>query len=516
MANKTITMSKIRQILRLYTQGKSKLFISVHTGVARNTVKKYLRQFNEQPLTFEAINEFNDEDLEQLFGKEPLPVPSDRYEKLQAFFPRLDKELKRTGVTLEMLWKEYLKEHPDGYRHSQFGYYYNLWLRKVNPVMYIVHKAGDKMYVDFAGEKLPLTDKDTGEITEAEIFVAILGASQLTYVEATTSQQKEDFIIACENALYYFGGVPQAIVPDNLKSAVVKSDKYEPTLNETFADFAEHYITTILPARAYRPRDKSLVEGAVKIIYTRIYASLRDKIFSSLEELNTAIAQELELHNNTLLKGRNYSRRQQFEEVEKAALSPLPQLRYEFKKQMTVTVAKNGHICLSVDKHYYSVPYRYMGKKVKVIYSKSQVEIFYKYTSIALHPRSKSHYVYTTVADHIASAHKFLSEWTPEKFIGWAASIGEEVKQYIIRVLEKKQHPEQSYKSCIGILSLAKKAGNQRLINACRRGLDYGIYNYKIIQNILEKGLDQLSDEQNNTELPMPSHENIRGEDYYQ
>lgn len=515
MANKTITMSKTRQILRLYTQGKSKLFISAHSGVARNTVKKYIRQFHEQQLTFEQVNELNDEQLEQLFGKEPLPAPSDRYEKLQAFFPRLDKELKRTGVTIDMLWKEYLKEHPDGYRHSQFGYYYRLWQRKVNPVMHMVHKAGDKMYVDFAGEKLQLTSKETGEITEAEVFVAILGASQLTYVEATASQQKEEFISTCENALYYFGGVPQAIVPDNLKSAVVKSDKYEPTLNETFADFAEHYGTTILPARVYRPKDKSLVEGAVKIVYTRIYASLRNQIFFSLKDLNTAIAQELEGHNNMLLKGRNYSRRQQFEEIERTALLPLPQLRYEFKKYMTVTVAKNGHICLSQDKHYYSVPYRYIGKKVKVIYSQSQVEIFCKYIQIAVHPRSKGQYIYTTVADHLASTHKFLSDWTPEKFIRWAASIGEEAKQYIVKVLEKKQHPEQSYKSCIGILSLSKKVGDQRLINACKRGLDYGIYNYKIIQTILEKGLDQLGDE-HGEQLSMPLHENIRGENYYQ
>lgn len=517
MANKTITMSKVRQILRLYTQGKSKLFISEQTATSRNTVKKYLRQFIESRLSFEDINELSDQDLDELFGKEskPLPEPSERYSKLLAFFPYAEKELKRKGVTLELIWKEYLQLHPDGYKHSQFGHHFNTWLKRTSPVMHMQHKAGDKMYVDFAGEKLQIVDKETGEIQPTEVFVAILGASQLTYVEATSSQQKEDFITCCENALHYFGGVPAAIVPDNLKSAVIKSNKYEPTINETFADFAEHYCTSILPARAYRPRDKALVEGAVKIIYTRIYAALRDQTFFSMEELNQAILKELELHNNASLKGRNYSRRQQFDEIEKSTLGSLSLFRYEFKKQMIVTVMKNGHICLSPDKHYYSVPYRYIGKKVKLIFSKSQVEVFYRYERIADHKRVKSPYNYTTIEEHLASTHKFLSDWTPEKFIKWAEPIGADVKEFIIKILEKKQHPEQAYKSCIGVLSLGKKAGNERLINACRRALDYGIHNYKIIQTILEKGLDQI-DPQEDNQLQMPFHENIRGEEYYQ
>jgi transposase len=228
------------------------------------------------------------------------------------------------------------------------------------------HKAGDKLYVDFAGVKLNLTNKETGEVTDVEVFVAILGASQLTYVEAVTSQQKEDFIAACENTLHYIGGVPAAIVPDNLKAAVTKSHRYEPTagrprLNEAFADFAYQYGTTILPVRAYRPGDKAFVEGAVKIIYSRIYALLRKQVYSSLFELNSAILQALEVNNSQLLRGRNYSRRLQFEVVERSALAPLPLLRYEFKKHAHVTVMKNGHVCLGADKHYYSVPYRFFS-----------------------------------------------------------------------------------------------------------------------------------------------------------
>jgi hypothetical protein len=313
----------------------------------------------------------------------------------------------------------------------------------------------------------------------------------------------------------YIGGVPDAIVPDNLKAAVTKSNRYEPTLNETFADFADHYGTTILPARAYHPRDKALVEGAVKIIYGRIYEPLRKKIYHSLSELNTAIREALEVHNSQLLKGRNYSRRLQFEEVERQALAPLPVLRYEFKKQLHATVMKNGHVCLGPDKHYYSVPYRFIGKKIKLLYSHSSVEAFYHYERIAMHKRIKSPYSYTTDKDHMATTHQFVTEWTADKFLGWAASIDEDVRLYILKILQRKQHPEQAYKSCIGILSFSRKAGNERLIIACRRALDYGVYNYKTIQSILENKMDSYQDNLFAEELPMPIHDNIRGEDYY-
>jgi transposase len=378
------------------------------------------------------------------------------------------------------------------------------------------HKAGDKLYVDFAGDKLSIIDKQTGEIQHVEVFVAILGASQLTYVEAVMSQQKEDFIGACEGAMLYYGGVPAAIVPDNLKSAVTKSSKYEPVLNESFADFAQHYSTTILPARAYKPRDKALVENAVRIMYTRIYTKIRGNNYFTLEELNAAIRIALEEHNSLLLTGRNYSRRQQFEEVERSALAPLPPLRYELRKELFVTVMKNGHVSLNADKHYYSVPYRFIGKKVKLMYSRSIVEIYYHYERIAIHQRLKSPYNYTTDKEHLASAHRFVTDWTPERFLSWAGKIHEDVQLYILKILDRKQHPEQAYKSCIGILSFAKKVGNDRLIKACQRALGYGVYNYKTIQSILEKRMDYYDNDDENGQLQMPLHDNIRGENYYQ
>ena len=470
-------MIKIRQILRLQSQGLSKLQIAAQTGIARNTLKKYIKEFTSSGLSFEEINELSDKELEDLFVKPEDRPLNERLQTLFSLFPAIEKELKRKGVTRQLLWKEYKTHHPDGVGLSQFKHYFSQWKAQVNPTMHMEHKAGDKLYVDFAGDKLEIINEQTGEVKPVEVFVAILGASQLTYVEAVMTQQKEDFIFACENALHYCGGVPQAIVPDNLKSAVSKSSKYEPTLNETFADFAEHYGTAILPARAYRPRDKALVENAVRIIYTRIYVKVKRQQYLTLQDLNAAILTALEEHNNAPLRGRNYSRRQQFDEVEKNILMPLPELRYELKKHQYATVAKNGHVGLSADKHYYSVPYRFIGKKVKLLYSRSNVEIFYNYERIALHERTKSAYRYTTQKDHMASTHRFVSEWTPERFTSWAAGIHEDVRLYVLKVLDRKQHPEQAYKSCMGILGFAKKVGNDRLIKACQRALGYGAYN---------------------------------------
>jgi transposase len=516
MANKTISMIKIRQILRLHTQGHSKLKIAMQTGVARNTLKKYLAAFTASGLSFEQINVLSDKDLEDMFVKPEDKPLNEKLQTLFSLFPGIDKELKKKGVTRQMLWQQYRQGNPNGLGLSQFKQYYAQWKAQVNPTMHMEHKAGDKMYIDFAGEKLHYTDPQNGQPQPVEVFVGILGASQLTYVEGVMTQQKEDLIAVCENTLHYYQGVPAAIVPDNLKSAVTQSSKYEPTLNETFADFASHYGTTVLPARAFRPRDKALVENAVRLIYSRIYVKVRAGRYYSLVELNAAIREALEAHNNALLSGRNYSRRQLFDEIERAALMPLPALRYELKKQLFATVAKNGHAALGPDKHYYSVPYRFIGKKVKLLYSRHTVEIYYNYERIALHRRSKSPYQYTTEKEHLASTHRFVSEWTPDRFAEWAGSIHEDVRLYVLKVLDRKQHPEQAYKSCMGILGFAKKVGHERLIKACQRALGYGAYNYKTIQKILDLQLDQKDAPDETDQLSMPQHDNIRGGQYYQ
>jgi transposase len=514
MANKTILMSRIRQIFRLHAQGRSKKQISVLTGCSRNTVKKYLYKFVEGRLTYTQIDQMNDHDLEQLFCPSEAPLKDGRFEQLQGLLPELEKQMKRKGMTIGKLWEQYHDQHPAGYAITQFYKHYRHFIKRAKPVMHMEHKAGDKVFIDFAGEKLTVVDKESGEVEPVEVFAAILGCSQLTYVEAVRSQKKEDLVKACENALHYFGGVPAAIVPDNLKSAVTKSSRYEPTINETFADFAEHYGTVVLPARAYRPKDKALVEGIVKIIYRSIYLEVNKEAYTTLEALNEAVRQALEVHNNTFFKGRDYSRRQQFDEIEKMELQPLPAYRYEFKQQAIVTVMKNGHVCLGADKHYYSVPYRYIGKRVKLLYTSTRVEVYANYERIALHQRHGRKYHYTTSQEHLASAHRYVSEWTPEKFIEQAQAIGAEVAAYIVMVIEHKHHPEQAYKSCSGILSLARKVGNERLINACKRAADYGVYNYPIIVQILDKKLDRMEEEVK--EQPMPQHGNIRGSHYYE
>ncbi|PWA03838.1 IS21 family transposase, partial [Flavobacterium psychrotolerans] len=304
MANKITDMSKIRKAIKFYCNGKSKLFISKYLSLSRNTVKKYISLFEVLGLSFEVINEKTDAELELLFSHTTVESISPKLQILYDFFPKMERDLKKVGVTIQHMWEQYIILNPDGYRSSQFGHHYKIWGKRVNPVMHMNHKAGDKMYVDYAGKTLSIIDNDTGEIKEVQFFVAILGASQYTYAEASMSQQKEDFVTSVENAMRFFEGTPAAIVPDNLKSAVIKSSRFEPTINETLADLAEHYETTILPARAYKPRDKSLVEGAVKILYRRIYVTLKETKFFSLEELNQQIWDLLDAHNSRKLTGR--------------------------------------------------------------------------------------------------------------------------------------------------------------------------------------------------------------------
>jgi hypothetical protein len=334
-------------------------------------------------------------------------------------------------------------------------------------------------------------------------------------VEATMSQQKEDFISSCERSMHYFGGVPMAIVTDNLKSAVTKSDKYEPTLNEAFEDFCEHYSMTALPAKAYRPRYKALVEGVVKIMYTRVYAMLKLDLIHSLEELNQAIRTLLEEHNNKALTGRNYSRRQLFDEIEKETLQSLPTIHYEFKKRRVVTVSKMGYAALGEDKHYYCVPYQLKNKKVTVLYSAEQVEIFHHYDCIAIYKRDRTPYGFTANEAFLAPQHQFRKDWTPDRMIERATVVGNDVKDLVIKILEKPQHPDQTFKSCSGVLNCVKKVGPERLNNACRRAMEYGVYNYKIVQTILDKKLDTEEITEPSVDALLPTHENIRGETYF-
>jgi transposase len=517
MAQRKATMKKIREILRLKEEFHLSLRkISRAMKLSRPVITDYLERCKLHGLTYQRVLSMPDDELEALLRNDVSNTSEDkRYSALAGQFEYFTRELTRVGVTRQLLWEEYRGKNPEGYGYSQFCYHYQSWKTGQEISMHMEHKVGDKMFVDFAGEKLSIVDRLTGEITPVEVFVAILGASQLTYVEATMSQKKQDFITANVNALHYMGGVPGAIVPDNLKSAVTKADRYEPDINPEYSDFARHYGTTILPARPYKPRDKPLVEGAVKIVYQQIYARLRDRLFYSLDELNASIQEELDRYNNRTMKGYGKNRRELFNEIESAALLPLPVERYAPREFLHVKSQFNYHIYLSPDKHYYSVPYQFRGMMMDVFFSAHAVEIYHRNVRIAFHVRDRTKYRYTTISEHMPPNHQFLNDWNAEKFISWARDIGTDALSVIDVVLSLRQHPEQSYKTCLGILNLAKQYGNYRLNRACARAIYLESYSCKTIGNILEYNMDREDIDPGLFDSPLPHHENIRGSEYY-
>ncbi|MES1221055.1 MAG: IS21 family transposase [Bacteroidota bacterium] len=513
MANKTIPMSNVRQIIKLYSQQMGMKRIGERLGMSKNTVKLYVRQFHALKTTKEELFKLTDFELNKLFHPPRKTPANDRLKQLFDFYPVMEIQLRRRGMTVSKQFRVFKAANPEGYEETAFYKYYNQWRKKVNPTMHIEHKVGDKMYVDFAGGTLPYVDTDTGELKNAQVFVAILGWSQYAYIEAMPSQTVEDFIAACENALHYFKGVPLAIVPDNLKSAVVKASKYEPVVNENFKAFADHYGIAILPARSRKPQDKAHVENMVKLSYQKIYTSLDEKQILPLKELNKEVWKHLASLNDAQLTGKECSRTDQWM-MELASLHPLAATGYEMRKIKQVTVMKNGHIYLNEDQHYYSVPYELIGKKLRLQYSRSEVDLFLNYELVASHKRIRSPHNYTTDPAHMPAQHRYVTEWSPAFFMSKAKAIDPVVEYYISQVLEKKQHPEQSYKACMGILSFAKRVGNTRLIKACKRAHEIGYYNYKIIEDILKKNLDRCEEEPQSS--LMPKHENIRGGTYYQ
>ena len=513
MANKPITMSNVRQIIKLYSQQMGKKKIGERLGMSKNTVKLYIDQYHVLKTSRDELFKLTDFELNKLFHPPKATPVNNKIQLLYDFFPAMEIQLRKRGMTVSQQFQQFKKLHPDGYKETAFYNYYKQWRKKVNPTMHIEHKVGDKMYVDFAGGTLPYVDTDTGELKQAQVFVAILGWSQYAYVEAMPSQTVEDFIAACENALHYFKGVPLAIVPDNLKSAVIKASKYEPVVNVNFKAFADHYGIAILPARSRKPQDKAHVENMVKLSYQKIYIRLDEKQILPLKELNRQVWQHLAALNDATLTGKECSRTDQWM-MELSSLGPLATTSYEMRKIKQVTVMKNGHVYLGEDQHYYSVPYELIGKKLRLQYSRLEVDIYLNYELVASHKRVRSPHNYSTQATHMPAQHRYVTEWSPAFFLGKAKAIDPVVEYYISQVLEKKQHPEQSYKACMGILSFAKRVGNSRLIKACKRAHEIGFYNYKIIEDILRKNLDRCEEEAQPS--PMPAHDNIRGGTYYQ
>lgn len=511
MANNRKPMENIREMLRMHEAGFSRRKIARTLKISRPTIGEYLTQFEEARVDYAACARMSDDQLLEIFRKDTKQ--QEKLTSLVAKFEEYVKELKRTGVTLKLLWQEYIAENPAGYRYSQFNHHFSQWKKDSAVAMHMEHKVGDKMFVDYAGKKMSWVDLITGEVHEVEVFVSILGASQLTFALATESQKKTDWIKANEKALRFFGGVCRAIVPDCLKSAVSKADRYEPAINPDYADFAEHYGTVILPARPGHPQDKSLVEGAVKLVYQRVFAPLRNEVFHSLEELNRAILEKVEEHNNRVMHKMKISRRDLFEDIERAELLPLPRDSYEFKKFQKAKAHINYHVLLKEDEHYYSVPHRYRGREIRVIYTDSVVSLYFNNTRIAIHKRDRRKHRYTTLPEHMPSNHRYIAEWSPERFLNMAEKRGEFVRELVSKILESRKHPEQAFKSCQGVIHLADKFGEKRLNRACKRALNIQDYSYGRLKEILENGMDKLEEEQ--PPLPLPRHENIRGEEYY-
>jgi transposase len=518
MSNKPIDMYKIRELLRLYASGRGSKFISSSTGIARNTVKKYLLQFVSLRLTMADIEAMSDAELAGAFLLEKPKIEDHRVTSLELLLPALAARLKKRGVTKGMLHHQYISQYPDGFKHSAFLERLNAFTGMSKPSMRVPHKVGDKLFIDFTGKRLSIVDDLSGEVREVEVFVAILGCSQLTFVTAVASQKKDDFIFACEQALHFYGGVPEAIVPDNLKSAVKKAGRYESELNDSFAAFAAHYNTYVFPARVYKPKDKALVEGAVKIIYSSIFTRIDEVVYHSLETLNAAIRFHLDAHNNTLLTGCDYSRRQQFEALERNVLKPLNKYNYDPMTAKVATVGKTGYV--TVDYRYYSIPYKFIGKKIKLMYNRTKVEAYSDHQLIAVHARSFTKEKYIQNEQHLASWHRYPTEWNPEKFIADGMQIDKVVANYIEKVLARNEYPEKNYRACQGIINFKKRVGEARLINACKRADSFNVYNYGMIERILLSKADFIplddQDEQTNNEPTMPHHDNIRGEDYYQ
>ena len=510
MAAVRLSVRKIREVLRLSAKGLTHREIGRSLSISHNTAAEYLRRAAKAGIDAAMVDGLDDVALnERLF---PTPPPSTAKRPLPEWAV-VGKELKRKGVTLQLLWVEYKADHPDGYEYTQFVKRFRDWQSTVDVVMRHEHKAGEKGFVDYAGQTVPIIDRTTGEIREAQIFVGALGASNHTYVEATETQSLSDWIGSHVRMYAYWGGVPYITVPDNLRAGVRHASFYEPDLNPTYLELARHYGTTVIPTRVAKPRDKAKVETAVQIVERWILAPLRNHTFLSLAELNAAIAPLREQLADRRFQKLEGSRRTLFEALDRPALLPLPATPYSFAEWRKARANIDYHV--DVDRHYYSVPYTLARQPVEVRLTSTAVEIFHAGRRVTAHARSHRKGGYTTKPEHRPKAHQKHLEWSPSRLIRWGESIGASAGALVHKILESRPHPEQGYRACLGLMSLAKKYSPERLEAACFRALRSGAHSYRSVKSILEHGLDRVPlDPQ--VELSLPAeHENVRGAAYY-
>lgn len=514
MANKLDPMD-LKQIITLHIDGLSNRQIGEMLGISRNTVNTYVRLVKACDHRFEDILAMDTAALHELFAGHTT-IKNQRFNELMLHFEKVNEGRKHPGFTFLFHYNEYKTAAADPYSYTQYMEHYKRRHAKAKGSMKLEHEAGKEVFIDFAGQKLHIVDKTTGEKIPVETFVSILPNSQYTYAEACGSQKREDMIKCMANALSFYGGAPKAIVSDNLKTAVSRASKYEPSINRTFKEFAQHYQCAINPTRTYSPQDKALVENAVQLVYQRIYYPLRNMVFFSLADLNREIKRLLHGYNDLLLQRKEASRKELFQSVERSYLKPLPTSSYEIKDYKRAKVQKIGYVYFSPDKTYYSVPYRFIGTDTLIHYTGTTVEVYHDHLRIAIHKRNSAKGIYNTVKEHLCSTKKAYLDWSPDYFRNKAAEHGHQVLSVINRIFTDCDYPETGYKRAMGIIQLHRMYGSQRLDKACEIALYVQSCSYQRISNILKNGQDKHfipPDEGQQTHIP--KHENIRGATAY-
>jgi transposase len=503
-------MRKIRELLRLkWTSQLSNRTIAKSCSIARSTVAECIERASKAGLSWPLPDNLDDTALERLLYP---PLVFSEVARVKPQWPLLHKEMQKKGVTLALLWDEYKESQPDGYQYSQFAKLYRDFVGRIDCCMRQCHIAGEKLFVDYCGQTVPLTDPKTGVVNQVQVFVAVMGASSYTYAEATWSQSLPDWLGSHVRAFIFLGGLPKIVVPDNLRSAVSKPCRYEPQLNRSYLELSNFYNIAVIPARVRKARDKAKVEAGVQLVQRWIIAALRNRTFFSLDELNQAISLLLTRLNAKPFRKVSGSRESLFVELDKPALDPLPAAQYEYAEWQVVRLGINYHI--QIGDHFYSAPYQLRKEKLDARLTALSVEFFHKHKRVASHQRSYKR-GYTTVTDHMPKAHKEFAEWTPERLINWAAKTGESTAMLVHTILAGKVHPQQGFNSCMGIISLSNKYGAERVEAASKRALAIGGTSYTSLKSILANSLDSKPLPGQALSKEPVNHSNIRGKSYY-
>ena len=509
-------MSQVKQLLLLHKNGRGRKEIARSLKISKNTVKTYLAKLQSLNLKIDDLLALEDPVLEaKFYVGNPAYKDNERYGSLKTDLDHYKKELNRTGVTRKLLWEEYRQANVNGYSYTQFCFHMSQQEIASKRSMVMNHKPGEKLYIDFAGKKMSYVNRESGEIVQCPVFVACLPYSDYCFAMAVRNQSIEDFLFALKCCLDFLGGVPQIIVSDNLKAAVIKASNYEPDINRAMEDFCNYYQTAAVPTRVRKPKDKALVEDQVKLVYSRVFAKLRNVIFFGLAEMNIAILEKVICHDQTRMQIKPYCREEKFLSDEKHLLSPLPVEPYEIKYYRQLRVMANNHILLYPDKHYYSVPYQYIGQQARVIFTRTLVRIFVRGQLVAVHQRDYTPGKYTTIKEHLCSFHNHYLSRSPEYYRRKAKEKSDLLFCIVDRLFNGGRPPEQNYKSCDGLFSLHKKTDPVIFDRACEIALECGCSSYRYLFTTIENLKKSPKTVVNETPRSLPSHNNIRGKEYY-